>query len=185
MAIRFDKLTVKAQEALEGARDRAAEHGGATIAPLDLLSALLADREGVIAPTLQRLGVNPAVLAADLESELARRPKVQGTSVDRPLSPELAEAIEKAFKHADRFKDEFVSTEHLLLGLLDLKQDQAQQLLARHGVTPERVLTALQAIRGTQRITDQSPEGKYQALERYARDLTELARKGKLDPVVG
>jgi len=185
MAIRFDKLTVKAQEALEAARDLAATGGQAGIEPLHLLAALLADREGVIGPTLQRLGVNPAGLAADLEAELAKRPKVQGASVDRPLTPALGQALEAAFRHADKFKDDFVSTEHLLLGILDAQGDAAQRVLAAHGVTSERVLQALQAIRGTQRVTDQNPEGKYQALERYARDLTELARKGKLDPVIG
>jgi ATP-dependent Clp protease ATP-binding subunit ClpB len=185
MAIRFDKLTVKAQEALEGARNQAVDHRQAAIEPLHLLAALVADREGVIGPTLQRLGVNAASLAADIERELEKRPRVEGQSLDRSLSPALAEALEAAFRHADKFKDEFVSTEHLLLGLLDLKDDAAQRILAAHGATTDRVLTALQAIRGSQRVTDQNPEGKYQALERYARDLTELARKGKLDPVIG
>ncbi|HVA62601.1 MAG TPA: ATP-dependent chaperone ClpB [Terriglobales bacterium] len=185
MPIRYDKLTVKAQEALEAARDQAVQSQQPAIEPLHLLAALLADREGVIGPTLQRLGVNAPGLAADLDKELARRPKVQGASLDRTLSPALGEALEAAFRHADKFKDEFVSTEHFLLGMLDLKGDPAQQLLAAHGVTPERVLQALQTIRGSQRVTDQNPEGKYQALERYAKDLTELARRGKLDPVIG
>ncbi|HUX67522.1 MAG TPA: ATP-dependent chaperone ClpB [Terriglobales bacterium] len=185
MPIRYDKLTVKAQEALEGAREQAVQSQQAAIEPLHLLAALLADREGVIGPTLQRLGVNAPGLAADLEKELGRRPKVQGASLDRTLSPGLGEVLEAAFRHADKFKDEFVSTEHLLLGLLDLKADAAQQVLAAQGVTPERVLQALQTIRGSQRVTDQNPEGKYQALERYAKDLTELARRGKLDPVIG
>ncbi|MGH9474766.1 MAG: ATP-dependent chaperone ClpB [Terriglobales bacterium] len=185
MAIRFDKLTVASQEALESGRNLAVEHGQAAIEPLHLLSALLADRHGVIAPILQRLGVQAVGLAADLERELAKRPQVQGTSVQRGLSNELTAALEAAFHHADKFKDDFVSTEHLLLGILDLKSDDAARLLAAHGVTPQRVLTALQAIRGSQRVTGQNPEGRYQALERYARDLTELARKGKLDPVIG
>ncbi|MGH9418109.1 MAG: ATP-dependent chaperone ClpB [Terriglobales bacterium] len=185
MAIRFDKLTVKAQEALEAARELAVSGEQAALEPLHLLSALLADRDGVIGPTLQRLGVAAPTLAAELERELGRRPKVQGASLERSLSPPLAEALEKAFGAADKFKDDFVSTEHLLLGILDLKDDPAARLLAAHGVTAERVLQALQAIRGSQRVTDQNPEQKYQALERYARDLTELARKGKLDPVIG
>ncbi len=185
MPIRFDKLTVKSQEALEAARSLAVEHQQAAIEPLHLLAALIADREGVIGPTLQRLGVNGGALAAEVEQELAQRPRVEGASVERGLSPALGQALEAAFRHADKFKDEFVSTEHLLLGLLDGKNDPAQALLARHGVTAERVLQALQSIRGAQRVTDQNPEAKYQALERYARDLTELARKGKLDPVIG
>ncbi|MGH9480908.1 MAG: Clp protease N-terminal domain-containing protein, partial [Terriglobales bacterium] len=115
MAIRFDKLTVKAQEALEAARDQAVENQQAAIEPLHLLAALLADREGVIGPTLQRLGVNAASLAADLEAELRRRPKVQGAALERSLSPALGEVLEAAFRHADKFKDEYVSTELLLL----------------------------------------------------------------------
>ncbi len=185
MPIRFDKLTVKSQEALESARSLAVEHQQAAIEPLHLLAALLADREGVIGPTLQRLGVNAGALAAETQQELSQRPRVEGASVDRGLSPALGQVLEAAFRHADKFKDDFVSTEHLLLGLLDVKGDPAQSLLARHGVTAERVLQALQSIRGAQRVTDQNPEAKYQALERYARDLTELARKGKLDPVIG
>ncbi|MGH9468641.1 MAG: ATP-dependent chaperone ClpB [Terriglobales bacterium] len=185
MPIRFDKLTVKAQEALEAARSLAVEHQQPSIEPLHLLAALLADREGVIGPTLQRLGVNAAGLAADIEHEFAKRPKVQGASLERSLSPPLAAALDAAFRHADKFKDDFVSTEHLLLGLLDQRGDAAASVLAAHGVTADRVLQALQAIRGSQRVTDQNPEGRYQALERYARDLTEFARKGKLDPVIG
>ncbi|HEY7837402.1 MAG TPA: ATP-dependent chaperone ClpB [Terriglobales bacterium] len=185
MAIRFDKLTVKAQEAVAAARELAIAGQQAMVAPLHLLSALLQDREGVIGPTLQRLGVNAAAIAADLEAALDKLPKVQGASVERTLSPTLAEALEQAFKEADKFHDEFVSTEHLLLGVLDVKDDPAGAVLAAAGVTRDRVLQALQAIRGTQRVTDQNPEQKYQALERYGRDLTELARKGKLDPVIG
>ena len=185
MAIRFDKLTVKAQEAVTAARDLAVEHRQATIEPLHLLGALLQDREGVITPLLQRLGVNQAALASDLETRMRQLPQVEGASLERGLSPALAEALEHAFQYADKFKDEFVSTEHLLLGTLDLPHDPAQQVLSAQGVTSARVLQALQSIRGNQRVTDQNPEGKYQALERYARDLTELARKGKLDPVIG
>ncbi len=176
---------MKSQEALEGARNLAVEHQQGTIEALHLLAALLADREGVIGPVLQRLGVNAARIAADVDGELRRRPKVQGASVERSLSPELGAVLEAAFRHADKFKDDFVSTEHLLLGILDQKGDAAARVLAANGVTPERVLQALQTIRGSQRVTDQNPEGRYQALERYARDLTELARKGKLDPVIG
>jgi len=185
MSIRFDKLTVKAQEALEAARSLAAERGNPSIEPLHLLEVLLQDREGVIPPILQRLGVNPQLLAQDASARLGRLPQVQGASVERRLSSGLAEALEAAFNHADKFKDEFVSTEHLLLGLLDVKNDPAQQILQAQGVTTPRVLEALKVIRGSQRVTDQNPEAKYQALERYARDLTEQARRGKLDPVIG
>ena len=185
MAIRFDKLTVKAQEAVAAARELAIAGQQGMVAPLHLLSALLQDRDGVIGPTLQRLGVNAVAIAADLETALDKLPQVQGASVERTLSPTLAEALEQAFKEADKFHDEFVSTEHLLLGILDVKDDPARAVLTAAGVTRDRVLQALQAIRGTQRVTDQNPEQKYQALERYGRDLTEQARKGKLDPVIG
>src|SRR5579875_798978 len=180
MAIRFDKLTVKAQEALESARVSAAEHGQAMIEPLHLLAALAGDRDGVIPPLLRRLEVNVEALAGEVERELERRPRVEGG-----LSPALAQALENAFRQADKFHDEYVSSEHLLLGIVELSGDAAQRLLAAQGVTADRVLQALRAIRGSQRITDPNPEAKYQALERYARDLTELARKGKLDPVIG
>ncbi len=185
MAIRFDKLTLKAQEALEAARGLAAEHGQAAIAPLHLLAALVADREGVVPPVLQKLGVPAAELANGVQAAIARLPQVQGAHLERGLSPELGEVLEKAFQAADKFKDEYVSTEHLLLGLLELASDPAAALLSRLGVTADRVLQALQSVRGSQRITDPNPEAKYQALERYARDLTELARKNKLDPVIG
>ncbi len=185
MAIRFEKMTQKAQEALTAARDLAAEHGQATIEPLHLLEALLADREGVVAPVLERIGVAPAALATEVEQALARLPQVTGDTVERPLAPSTGKVLEAAFKQADKFKDEFISTEHLLLGLLELRSDAARRLLDAHGVTADRVLQALQAVRGSQRVTDPNPEGKYQALERYARDLTEQARRGKLDPVIG
>ena len=185
MAIRFDKLTVKAQEALESARVSAAEHGQAMIEPLNLLAALAGDRDGVIPPLLRRLEVNVEALAGEVERELERRPRVEGATVERGLSPALAQALENAFRQADKFHDEYVSSEHLLLGIVELSGDAAQRLLAAQGVTADRVLQALRAIRGSQRITDPNPEAKYQALERYARDLTELARKGKLDPVIG
>jgi ATP-dependent Clp protease ATP-binding subunit ClpB len=185
MTIRYDKLTLKSQEALEAARSAAAERGNPAIEPLHLLEALLKDREGVISPVLQKMGVDTAALVAGVERGLAQLPQAQGASVDRPASPALLQALENAFKQADKLKDDFVSAEHLLLGMVELRGDAAGQLLQRTGVTGDRVLQALVSVRGSQRVTDQNPEAKYQALERYARDLTELARKGKLDPVIG
>ena len=185
MPFRFDKLTLKAQEAIEAARNLAATGGQAAIEPLHLLQALLSDRDGVVFPVLQKLGVAPAALEAPLQRELERRPRVEGASLERGLSRELSQALEHAFQQADKFKDEYVSTEHLLLGLLALAADPAAALLRAHGVTPDRVMQALQTVRGSQRVTDPNPEARYQALERYARDLTELARKSKLDPVIG
>ncbi len=185
MPIRFDKLTLKAQEALEAARDLAAAGGQAAIEPLHLLQALLHDREGVVVPVLQKLGVNLPALEAQVERELTRRPRVEGASLERGLSRELSQALEQAFQQADKFKDDYVSTEHLLLGLLAQEQEPAAALLRAQGVTPDRILQSLLAVRGSQRVTDPNPEAKYQALERYARDLTELARKNRLDPVIG
>jgi ATP-dependent Clp protease ATP-binding subunit ClpB len=187
MAIRWDKFTVKAQEAVQRANELASEHGNPELMPLHLLAALVEDREGIVAPVLEKIGIGPQSVLSDLYKEIEKLPKVSGTSgVNQPsMSSQINEVLDKSFKEADTFKDEYVSTEHLLLALTDLKRDPAQQLLARFGATHGAILKALTAVRGSQRITDQNPEGKYQALERYARDLTEQARRGKLDPVIG
>jgi ATP-dependent Clp protease ATP-binding subunit ClpB len=186
MPIRWDKFTLKAQEAVQHAVEQAAEHGSPEILPVHLLAALLADREGIVPPVLEKIGINPDVVAAEAGKHLAGLPKVSGGGLMQPqISQALNQLFEQAFKEADSFKDEYVSTEHLLLAAAQQKKDFAQQILAQHGATHEAVLKALTAVRGSQRITDQNPEAKYQALERYARDLTELARKGKLDPVIG
>jgi ATP-dependent Clp protease ATP-binding subunit ClpB len=187
MAIRWDKFTVKAQEAVQRANELASEHGNPELMPLHLLAALVEDREGIVAPVLEKIGIGPQSVLSDLYKEIEKLPKVSGTSgVNQPsMSSQINEVLDKSFKEADTFKDEYVSTEHLLLALTDLKRDPAQQLLARFGATHDAILKALTAVRGSQRITDQNPEGKYQALERYARDLTEQARRGKLDPVIG
>ena len=187
MAIRWDKFTVKAQEAVQRANELASEHGNPELMPLHLLAALVEDREGIVAPVLEKIGIGPQSVLSDLYKEIEKLPKVSGSSgVNQPsMSSQINEVLDKSFKEADTFKDEYVSTEHLLLALTDLKRDPAQQLLARFGATHDAILKALTAVRGSQRITDQNPEGKYQALERYARDLTEQARRGKLDPVIG
>ena len=124
------------------------------------------------------------MLFDEVDKALAKLPKVQGVA-GRPVSPNLNRVFEAAFREADRLKDAYVSTEHLLLGLAETKGTEAQKILAAHGITPDKILQVLVSIRGSQRVTDQNPEDKYQALQRYARDLTELARKGKLDPVIG
>ncbi len=187
MAIRWDKFTVKAQEAMQRASELASEHGNPEIMPLHLLAALVEDREGIVAPVLEKIGIGPQAVLSDLYKEIDKLPKVSGNSgVNQPsMSSQINEVLDKSLKEADNFKDEYVSTEHLLLALTGLKRDPAQQLLARLGATHDAILHALTAVRGSQRITDQNPEGKYQALERYARDLTEQARRGKLDPVIG
>jgi ATP-dependent Clp protease ATP-binding subunit ClpB len=187
MAIRWDKFTVKAQEAIQRANELASEHGNSELAPAHLLAALVEDKEGIVAPVLEKIGIGPQAVLSDLYKEIEKLPKVSGSGgAQQPaMSSQINQVLEKSFKEADTFKDEYVSTEHMLLALTDLKRDPAQELLARHGATHDAILKALTAVRGSQRITDQNPEAKYQALERYARDLTEQARRGKLDPVIG
>jgi ATP-dependent Clp protease ATP-binding subunit ClpB len=187
MAIRWDKFTVKAQEAVQRANELASEHGNPELVPVHLLTALVEDREGIVAPVLEKIGIGPQAVLSDVYKEIEKLPKVSGSSgANQPsMSAQVNQLLEKSFKEADSFKDEYVSTEHMLLALTELKRDPAQELLARHGATHDAILKALTAVRGSQRITDQNPEGKYQALDRYARDLTEQARRGKLDPVIG
>ena len=184
MAIRWEKFTVKSQEAVQSASQIASEQGNPEILPLHLLAALLADSEGIIVPVLEKIGVPVAQLSAKVEESLGKLPKVSGGS-QPGASAALNRVFEQAFKEADNFKDEYVSTEHLLLALANAKNDGAQLLLASFGATHDAVLKSLITVRGTQRVTDQNPEAKYQALEKYAKDLTDLARRGKLDPVIG
>jgi ATP-dependent Clp protease ATP-binding subunit ClpB len=184
MATRFDKFTVKAQEALQATQDIAGRHGNQQMEPVHLLLALIEQPEGVVPGVLQRLGVTPTAVSQEAEKAIEQLPKVGG-STDHYLSTGLKEILDQSFKETEQFKDEFVSTEHLLLALAKKARDPAGQILRRLGVTHDAILKALVAVRGTQRVTDQNPEAKYQALEKYARDLTELARRGKLDPVIG
>ncbi|HEX6505645.1 MAG TPA: ATP-dependent chaperone ClpB [Terriglobales bacterium] len=185
MAIRWDKFTVKAQEAVQRASQVAAENGNPEMLPIHLLAALLEDREGIVPPVLEKIGIGPQAVLNDALNEISRLPKVSGASAQPNMSQVLNQVLDGAFKEADKFKDEYVSTEHLLLAITNLKRDPAQDILARHGATYDAILRALIAVRGSQKVTDQNPEAKYQALERYAKDLTELARRGKLDPVIG
>jgi ATP-dependent Clp protease ATP-binding subunit ClpB len=185
MAIRWDKLTVKAQEAFSRANDIASEHGNPELHPVHVLAALLEDREGIIVPLLSKMGVRPEAVQQAAMREIERMPKVSGSASQAQLSNEAQDMLDRAFKQADQFKDEYVSTEHILLGMAQLKRDAAKDILGSMGATYDSILKALTGIRGNQKVTDQNPEAKYQALERYARDLTELARRGKLDPVIG
>jgi ATP-dependent Clp protease ATP-binding subunit ClpB len=187
MPIRWEKFTVKAQEAIQRANELASEHGNPELAPAHLLAALVEDREGIVTPVLEKIGIGPQAVLSDLYKEIEKLPKVSGSggAAQPAMSSQINRVLEKSFKEADTFKDEYVSTEHILLALTDLKRDPAQELMARHGATHDAILKALTAVRGSQRITDQNPEAKYQALERYARDLNEQARRGKLDPVIG
>src|SRR5580698_5829568 len=186
MAIRWDKFTLKAQEGVQRANELASEHGNAEVLPLHLLAALIEDKEGIVPPVLEKIGIGPQEVLSDLYGEIDRLPKVSGEgSQQATMSPAANQLLERAFKEAANFKDEYVSTEHLLLAATQSKRDAAQQILVRHGATYDAILKALTAVRGSQKVTDQNPEAKYQALERYARDLTEQARRGKLDPVIG
>src|SRR5215467_8501696 len=187
MAIRWDKFTIKAQEAIQQATDIASRHGNPELLPLHVLAALAEDREGIVVPVLSKLGANPESIVAQALERIDRLPKVSGEGMQPHLSSTMQKALDQAFKEADKFKDEYVSTEHILLAIAQDKDknNEARQLLAAAGATYDAILKALTAIRGSQRVTDQNPEGKFQALERYAKDLTELSRRGKLDPVIG
>ncbi|WP_353064777.1 ATP-dependent chaperone ClpB [Tunturibacter psychrotolerans] len=184
MAIKWDRLTVKSQEAVQAAGGHAGENGNPEVQPLHLMAALLEDREGVVIPVLEKIGVPVEQLLSGVNSAVEKLPKVQGGG-QPGLSNALQKVLEQGFKEAENFKDEYVSTEHLLLALSKAKNDPVQLALAALGGTYEAILKALSAVRGSQRVTDQNPEGKFQALEKYAKDLTDLARRGKLDPVIG
>src|SRR5579863_2308471 len=185
MAIRWEKLTVKSQQAMQQAQEHAAELGNPEILPVHLLLALVEDREGVIPAVLGKIGVPTERLEASLHEIEQKLPRVAGESAQPGLSQALNRVVEQAFKEAANFKDEYVSTEHLLLGAAHQKNDPVYGALAAVGATHDVILQALTAVRGSQRVTDQNPEAKFQALEKYAKDLTELARRGKLDPVIG
>lgn len=182
--MRYDKLTIKAQEALQAAQEVAAQRDHQQIEPLHLLAALLQQREGIVPPLLARLGVRPDVLSTELEQKLEQLPRVSGIS-QQYLSPASNDILKQAFDEAGKFRDEYVSTEHLLLAIAARHDDVAQELLRRSGAGHDAILHALASLRGTQRVTSPTPEATYRALEQYTRDLTDLARRGKLDPVIG
>ena len=182
----LNKFTLKSQEALQNAQEIASSYGNQLLEPEHMLAALVQDPKGTVVPVLEKLGVNPGVLKIKVNDALGRLPKVSGVSIaSQSLSPALGRLIEAAQKQADDLHDEYLSTEHLLLALVGAREGSAGKLLRDQGVTAESVLAALKEIRGTQRVTDQNPEEKYQALARYGRDLNDLARKGKIDPVIG
>ncbi len=182
--MRYDKLTIKSQEALAEAQSLATARGHSEIQPAHLLRALLAQPEGSTVPVLQKLGVSLDQLQGAIETHLAQIPKVTGGAQPQ-LSGATAHVLEAAFAEAEALKDEYVSTEHLLLAIVAEKQDPAARALHEAGAEREAVLKALAGVRGGARVTDPDPESKYQALEKFGRDLTDVARKGKLDPVVG
>jgi ATP-dependent Clp protease ATP-binding subunit ClpB len=182
----LSKFTLKSQEALQSAQEIASSYGNQLIEPEHLLAALLQDPNGTVVPILQKAGVNPALAKVKVGGLLERLPKVSGAGLgSQGISQRLGQVLESAVKKAAELKDEYVSTEHLLLALGEARESAAGKFLQEEGVTTEAILTVLKEIRGTQRVTDQNPEEKYQALERYGRDLNDLARRGKLDPVIG
>ncbi len=182
--MRFDKFTIKSQELIQNAQSLAAGHGHQQIEPEHLLAAMLAEKEGVAGAILRKLGVSPETINLELTDLIGQQPKVSGGS-DAYISSRSKAVLEKAFAEASQMKDEYVSIEHILLAVVDEKGGRTARLLQRHGVSRESILKVLMDIRGNQRITDPNPEEKYQALEKFSRDLTELARLGKLDPVIG
>jgi ATP-dependent Clp protease ATP-binding subunit ClpB len=186
MAIQWEKLTVKSQEAMQQAQRRAIELGNPEILPVHVLLALIEDREGVIPAVLEKIGVPTERLESELRNIEEKLPRTAGAAASQPgISQALNKVMDQAFREASNFKDEYISTEHLLLGAAHQKGDAARDALQAAGATHEAILKALTAVRGAQRVTDQNPEGKFRALEKYAKDLTELARRGKLDPVIG
>src|SRR2546421_984614 len=182
--MRIDKFTQKMQEALQAAQDLASQFNHQEITNEHFFSALLDQSDGITQPLLEKIGVQTNQLRERLASELERRPKVTGAAVDLRLSNELRSVLDGAEKEMAKLKDEFTSAEHYLLAL-SAANVPAAKILKELGVTRDKLMQALQQVRGSQRVTDQNPEGKYQTLEKYGRDLTELARRGKIDPVIG
>ncbi|MEX2157521.1 MAG: ATP-dependent chaperone ClpB [Gemmatimonadales bacterium] len=182
--IQPDRLTVKAAEALQQAASLARSKGNPVINDAHLFSALLQQEEGIVVPLLQKAGLNVTQLQAETEREIERFPKQEG-GADPTMSRELSRVLDRADEEAKSLGDAYISTEHLLLALAEEKNTTARQLLTAAGVSRKDLLAALEGVRGAHRVTDQEPESKYQALQRFTRDLTELARKGKLDPVIG
>src|SRR6266536_528900 len=182
--MRIDKYTQKMQEALQAAQDLASQSNDSEITNEHFLSALLDQGEGITRPLLEKIGANVDQLRQRLRSELERHPKIHGTATDLRLSNELRSVLDNAEKEMSKLKDEFTSAEHYLLALSGVNVPAAK-LLKESGVTRDKLMQGLQQVRGSQRVTDQNPEGKYQTLEKYGRDLTELARRGKIDPVIG
>src|SRR6476661_8919245 len=182
--MRPDKFTQKMQEAMQAAQTLASEFGHQEITNEHFLVALLDQTDGVTRPLLEKMGVNVADLRSRLTRELERRPKVQGDNLNQGIGNDLRSTIDAAEKEMAKLKDEFLSAEHYLIALTDSNNATAK-LLKSLGVTRDKLMQALQQVRGSQRVTDQNPEGKYQTLEKYGRDLTEMARRGKIDPVIG
>jgi len=184
MSFQFEKLTVKAQEAVQAAQRLAEKRNNQKVLPLHLLQALLSESEGIVQPLIQKIGANHQQLSEMLDGEIKRMPQVSGSSVQVSASKELMDTLDAAQTKADEMKDQFVSTEHLLLALAQV-DGQPKRLLDLNGISTDDILSALQTVRGGQSVQDQNPEDKYQSLERFGKDLVALAKRGKIDPVIG
>ena len=183
--MRFDRLTIKSQEALQAAQDLANQAGSPDIGVEHLLIALIDQAEGVVMPILQKVGVDVQAIRSEMDEAVRKGAKVQGNNPELRVSSALTAVFDRSWKETTNLKDEYVSTEHLLIGCIEDKSSSVGKILKKHGVTKDKILKALVDIRGGQRVTDQNPEDKYQALSRFGRDLTQEAMSGKLDPVIG
>src|SRR5262249_14468720 len=182
--MRLDKLTIKTREALVAAQDLAARTGQPEMLPEHVFLSLVQQEGGLVAPLLKKVGADPQRIQAEVMRALERLPKQQG-GIEVGLARKTRDLIEAAEREAEKFKDEYTSTEHLLLAFAHKDFGAPSQALRDAGITYDALLKGLAEVRGSQRVTDENPEGKYQALEKYTRDMTESARKGKLDPVIG
>ena len=184
--MKFDKFTIKVQEALIAARSLAQNNDNQQIEPIHLLISLIDQEDGITTPLYQKLGLNIEQLTSDLKSELERLPKVRGAgATEVVLSSNSSNLFNLAWKEADTLRDQFLSTEHLILAFTQLELRPIKDIMNKYGITKDRIMQALASIRGSQTVTDQDPEGKYQAIQKYSRNLTDLARRGKIDPVIG
>ncbi|MFW5874859.1 MAG: ATP-dependent chaperone ClpB [bacterium] len=182
--MRFDKFTIKSQELIQGAQSRASQRSNQQIEPVHLLAEMLEDPQGVAFAIVRKIGADPSKIYNEANEAIERLPKVQGDE-ETYISSLTKKAMESAFTIASNMKDQYVSVEHIFLALTELKEGDVPKIFERHGIKRDDILNVLSEIRGNQTITDQNPEDKYQALEKYSRDLTEKARLGKLDPVIG
>jgi ATP-dependent Clp protease ATP-binding subunit ClpB len=186
MPFNYNKLTLKSQKALQTAQEIASNYSNQIVEPIHLFASLLQEKEGLVSSIIQKLGVNKDSLQIKIGELLESIPKVSGSGVgNQSLSRELSESLESAFKEANRMKDEYISVEHLLIGIVELKKSKLSDLLNSYDITKNNILKVLKDVRGSGRVTGQNPEETFQALEKYGRNLIEFASKGKLDPVIG
>ncbi len=182
--MRFDKFTIKSQELIQDAHSRASQHNHQQIEAVHLLAGMLDDPQGIVVSMVRKIGANPSEMQKDVNAAMEKLPRVEGTA-EVYISNQCKKLLESAFTTASNMKDQYVSIEHIFLAMAEAKEGDVARIFGRHGLKRDDILNALTEIRGNQTITDQNPEDKYQALEKYSRDLTEQARLGKLDPVIG